>query len=89
MKNVFSLLTPYCCIDRRKKVASVMLKACEMLANIWGYKYLVLRAYEDDLGARKLYTSAGYMMVSGDPVWTTSWIGRRRRILMIKECNIT
>ncbi|GJS12800.1 acyl-CoA N-acyltransferase [Tanacetum coccineum] len=74
---------------RRKKVASVLLKACETLARVWGYKYLVLRAYEDDIGARKLYTNAGYRLVSGDPVWTTSWIGRRRRILMIKQCDIT
>ncbi|KAJ9545858.1 hypothetical protein OSB04_025565 [Centaurea solstitialis] len=73
---------------RRKKVASVLLKACEMVAVLWGYKYLVLRAYEDDLGARKLYTNAGYTIVSGDPVWTTSWIGRRRRILMLKQCDI-
>ncbi|KAI3757166.1 hypothetical protein L6452_04700 [Arctium lappa] len=74
---------------RRKKVASVLLKACETLALLWGYKYLVLRAYEDDLGARKLYTNAGYTIVSGDPVWTTSWIGRRRRILMLKQCDMT
>lgn len=74
---------------RRKKVASILLKACETLALVWGYKYLVLRAYEDDWGARKLYTNAGYKMVSGDPLWTTSWIGRRRRVLMIKECNTT
>ncbi|XP_071732076.1 GCN5-related N-acetyltransferase 10, chloroplastic [Rutidosis leptorrhynchoides] len=74
---------------RRKKVASALLKACEMVAIIWGYKYLVLRAYEDDFGARNLYMRAGYKIVSGDPVWTTSWIGRRRRILMIKECNTT
>nr|XP_043616970.1 uncharacterized protein LOC122588824 [Erigeron canadensis] len=74
---------------RRKKVASVLLKACEMLARLWGYKYLVLRAYEDDMGARKLYTNAGYSIVSGDPVWTTSWIGRKRRILMIKQCSIS
>ncbi|KAI3783675.1 hypothetical protein L1987_42761 [Smallanthus sonchifolius] len=73
---------------RRKKVASVLLKSCEMLARFWGYKYLVLRAYEDDLGARMLYTNAGYKIVSSDPVWTTSWIGRRRRVLMIKQCNL-
>lgn len=71
---------------RRKRVASLLLEACEMLAFHWGYKYLVLRAYEDDWGARKLYTNAGYTMVSGDPVWTTSWIGRRRRVLMVKQC---
>lgn len=74
---------------RRKKVASILLKACEKMALVWGYKYLVLRAYEDDWGARKLYTNAGYKMVSVDPLWTSSWIGRRRRVLMIKQCNTT
>ncbi|KAL8233239.1 hypothetical protein R6Q57_003017 [Mikania cordata] len=74
---------------RRKKVASVLLKSCEMLARFWGYEYLVLRAYEDDMGARRLYTNAGYKIVSTDPVWTTTWIGKRRRVLMIKQCNLT
>ncbi|KAK1431419.1 hypothetical protein QVD17_07878 [Tagetes erecta] len=74
---------------RRKKVASVLLKSCEKLARFWGYKYLVLRAYEDDLGARTLYTNAGYKVVSSDPIWTSSLIGRRRRVLMIKQCNLT
>ncbi|KAM7509356.1 hypothetical protein LguiA_019809 [Lonicera macranthoides] len=70
---------------RRRKVATTLLKGCEILSLRWGYKYLVLRAYEDDLGARKLYTNAGYEMVSGDPPWTTTWIGRKRRVLMIKR----
>lgn len=73
---------------RRKKVATVLLKACEMLAIHWGFEYLALRAYEDDPGARNLYTNAGYSIVSGDPPWTTTWIGRRRRVLMIKQSNI-
>ncbi|GMJ12552.1 hypothetical protein HRI_004924400 [Hibiscus trionum] len=72
---------------RRKKMGSCLLKACEMLSVLWGFKYLVLRAYEDDLGARTLYANAGYQVVSGDTPWTTSWIGRRRRVLMIKQCN--
>ncbi|XP_024024187.1 uncharacterized protein LOC112092374 [Morus notabilis] len=63
---------------RRKKIATVLLKACDMLAIVWGFKYLVLRAYEDDVGARKLYTNAGYRIVSGDPPWLTTWIGRKR-----------
>ncbi|GJZ92167.1 acyl-CoA N-acyltransferase [Tanacetum coccineum] len=61
-----------------EKVASVLLKACETLARVWGYKYLVLRAYEDDIGARKLYMNARYRLVLGDPIWTRNWIGRRR-----------
>ncbi|XVE65386.1 hypothetical protein DITRI_Ditri07aG0176500 [Diplodiscus trichospermus] len=72
---------------RRRKIGSCLLKACEMLSVLWGFKYLVLRAYEDDFGARTLYANAGYRVVSGDPPWLTSWIGRRRRVLMIKHCN--
>lgn len=70
---------------RRQKVATALLKACEMVANLWGFEYLVLRAYEDDWGARKLYSNAGYRVVSKDPPWISSWIGRRRRVLMIKR----
>ncbi|KAI5654612.1 hypothetical protein M9H77_31799 [Catharanthus roseus] len=70
---------------RRQKVATALLKACDVLAMIWGFEYLVLRAYEDDWGARKLYSNAGYEVVGGDPSWLTTWIGRRRRILMVKR----
>ncbi|XP_057793578.1 GCN5-related N-acetyltransferase 10, chloroplastic isoform X2 [Salvia miltiorrhiza] len=73
---------------RRQKVATALLNACDALSATWGFDYLVLRAYEDDHGARKLYTNAGYTVVSQDPPWTTSWIGRRRRVLMVKQINI-
>ncbi|KAL9263853.1 GCN5-related N-acetyltransferase 10, chloroplastic-like protein [Drosera capensis] len=69
---------------RRQKVATVLLKACEMISLRWGHDYLVLRAHEDDMGARTLYENAGYRTVSGDPSWV-SWVGRRRRILMFKR----
>lgn len=69
-------------------MGTALLKACEILARIWDFKYLVLRAYEDDLGARKLYSDAGYRVVGTDPVWM-SWIGRRRRVLMVKMCKNT
>ncbi|GKU95887.1 hypothetical protein SLEP1_g9185 [Rubroshorea leprosula] len=72
---------------RRRKIASSLLKACDVLAFLWGFQCLALRVYEDDLGARRLYTNAGYQAVSGDPPWMTSWIGRKRRLLMIKRCN--
>ncbi|GLU05316.1 hypothetical protein SLE2022_224200 [Rubroshorea leprosula] len=72
---------------RRRKIASSLLKACDVLAFLWGFQFLALRVYEDDLGARRLYTNAGYQSVSGDPPWMTSWIGRKRRLLMIKRCN--
>ncbi|CAH9126276.1 unnamed protein product [Cuscuta epithymum] len=72
---------------RRQKVATALLKACEMIANQWGFEYLVLMAYEEDLGAQTLYTNVGYKVVSKDPPWLTSWIGRRRRVLMVKRSN--
>lgn len=74
-------------INRRQKVATALLKACDILSVYWGATYLVLRAYEDDSGARTLYTNAGYTVVSGDPPWTSTWIGRKRRVLMIKRCS--
>lgn len=70
-------------------MATALLKACDKLSILWRFDYLVLRAYEDDLGARKLYSNAGYRVVSGDPAWMTTWIGRRRRVLMIKRCDNT
>ncbi|KAK9271380.1 hypothetical protein L1049_026970 [Liquidambar formosana] len=59
-----------------------------MVSILWGFEYLALRAYEDDWGARKLYANAGYKVVSGDPPWLTTWIGRRRRVLLIKRSNL-
>lgn len=69
---------------RRRKVATVLLKACEVISVLWGYEHVVLRAYEDDKGARALYSNAGYKLVSRDPPWV-NWIGRKRRILMVKR----
>uniref|UniRef100_A0A803PPJ5 N-acetyltransferase domain-containing protein n=1 Tax=Cannabis sativa TaxID=3483 RepID=A0A803PPJ5_CANSA len=74
---------------RRRKIATVLLKACDIVSNLWGFKYLVLRAYEDDYGARELYSNAGYKVVSVDPPWQTSWVGRKRRVLMVKHNNLT
>uniref|UniRef100_J3MJW5 N-acetyltransferase domain-containing protein n=2 Tax=Oryza brachyantha TaxID=4533 RepID=J3MJW5_ORYBR len=72
---------------RRRKVGTTLLKACEALALQWRQRFMVLRAYEDDDGARGLYSKAGYRVVSRDPGWVT-WVGRRRRVLMIKELPI-
>lgn len=75
--------------NRRRKVATVLLKACNLLSFIWGFDYLALRAYEDDLAALKLYSTAGYKVVSGDPIWMTTWIGRKRSVLMIKQSGLS
>ncbi|KAL6897320.1 hypothetical protein ACP4OV_007016 [Aristida adscensionis] len=72
---------------RRRKVGTALLKACEALALQWRHRFMALRAYEDDYGARGLYSKAGYRVVSRDPDWVT-WIGRRRRVLMIKELPV-
>lgn len=69
---------------RRRKIATALLEGCDKLANLWGFEFLALRAYEEDLGARTLYTNAGYKVVSRDPPWTSNWIGRKCRVLMIK-----
>ncbi|XP_057749363.1 GCN5-related N-acetyltransferase 10, chloroplastic [Arachis stenosperma] len=72
---------------RRRKIATALLKACDKLSILWGHEFLALRAYEEDLGARKLYTNAGYHVVSRDPPWTSNWIGRKCRVLMIKRTS--
>ncbi|CAD6343500.1 unnamed protein product [Miscanthus lutarioriparius] len=69
---------------RRRKVGTALLKACEALGLKWRYRFMVLRAYEDDDGARGLYAKAGYRVVSRDPEWVT-WVERRRRVVMIKD----
>ena len=74
--------------NRRQKVATALLKACDMLSILWGFEHLVLRAYEDDLGARKLYSNSGYSVVSGDPPWTSTWLGKKRRVVMVKRSNL-
>ncbi|BAT91384.1 hypothetical protein LR48_Vigan08g215200 [Vigna angularis] len=75
-------------ILRRRKIATALLKACDMLSILWGFEFLALRAYEEDLGARKLYTNAGYQVVSRDPPWTSNWIGKKCRVLMIKRTSM-
>ncbi|WVZ01745.1 hypothetical protein V8G54_022551 [Vigna mungo] len=75
-------------IFRRRKIATALLKACDMLSILWGFEFLALRAYEEDLGARKLYTNAGYQVVSRDPPWTSNWIGKKCRVLMIKRTSL-
>ncbi|KAK4256295.1 hypothetical protein QN277_009180 [Acacia crassicarpa] len=72
---------------RRKKVATALLKACDVLSGMWGFDYLALRAHEDDWGARNLYSKAGYKVVSRDPPWLSTWIGKKCRVLMIKQIN--
>ncbi|CAN0830834.1 hypothetical protein LINGRAPRIM_LOCUS3384 [Linum grandiflorum] len=66
--------------NRRQKVGSVLLTACDNVARLWGFEYLALQAYADDMGARALYAKAGYRVASSDPQWF-ALIGRRPRVL--------
>ncbi|XP_028801609.1 uncharacterized protein LOC114756835 isoform X2 [Neltuma alba] len=70
---------------RRRKVGTALLRACDVLSDVWGCEFLALRAYEEDWGARRLYSKAGYKVVSRDPPWLSTWIGRKCRVLMIKR----
>ncbi|KAL3687951.1 hypothetical protein R1sor_014260 [Riccia sorocarpa] len=70
---------------RRRSVATLLLEACVARASEWGFKYLVLHAYEDDVGARTLYSRAGFRTVGGDPMWMTKFLGRRRRVVMARR----
>ncbi|XP_008461923.2 uncharacterized protein LOC103500412 isoform X2 [Cucumis melo] len=70
---------------RRRKVATTLLKGCDMLGKVWGFKFLALSAYEDDYGARNLYSKAGYQVYYVDPLWKSTWIGRKRCVTMIKK----
>ncbi|BBN09066.1 hypothetical protein MPTK1_4g16870 [Marchantia polymorpha subsp. ruderalis] len=70
---------------RRRSVATLLLEACIARASDWGFKYLVLHAYEDDIGARNLYSRAGFRTVGGDALWMTKFLGRRRRVVMARR----
>lgn len=72
---------------RRRKVATVLLKACDFLAFLWGFDYLVLRANVDDVGARTLYARAGYKVVYEDPPSISTWTGREQFVLMVKRAS--
>eukprot|EP00252_Welwitschia_mirabilis_P013585 TRINITY_DN2988_c0_g1_i1.p1 TRINITY_DN2988_c0_g1~~TRINITY_DN2988_c0_g1_i1.p1 ORF type:complete len:295 (+),score=43.59 TRINITY_DN2988_c0_g1_i1:507-1391(+) len=70
---------------RRKKVATTLLKACDYLALLWGFDYVALQAYEEDMVAKKLYMNAGYKVASRNPSWAATLLGRKPRVLMIKK----
>ncbi|XP_078434244.1 acyl-CoA N-acyltransferases (NAT) superfamily protein isoform X2 [Wolffia australiana] len=73
---------------RRRRVASALLRACDAQSIIWGCTHMVLHAYEDDKSAQELYKKAGYEVVSDDPWWVNPWLGKRRRVLMIKKSSL-
>jgi hypothetical protein len=71
--------------DRRQGVATLLLEACLTRALQWGFDYLVLHAYEDDMRAVNVYSKAGYRTITADPIWMTKFFGRRRRVVMARR----
>ena len=63
----------------------MLLEGVEKRGLEWGFHYLVLHVYEDNISARKLYQNSGYLALTTDPKWSSSLLGRRRRILMAKR----
>ena len=74
--------------DRRRRVASALLKACDAQSILWACSHLVLHAYGDNKAAQELYSKAGYEVVSEDAWWVNPWVGKRRRVLMIKKSSL-
>eukprot|EP00249_Psilotum_nudum_P011027 c22925_g1_i1 orf=82-501(+) len=70
---------------RRQKVATMLLQACDVKAMQWGLEFLILHAYENDIAARRLYSKAGYTVISRDPSWISTWLGRRQRVVLAKR----
>ena len=90
LKRAMDLLNCYFVFssdNRRRKVATVLLDACDLIASEWGFEFLVLQAYEDDKAARLLYARNGYKIISIDPWWLSKWFGKRRRVILAKNAS--
>eukprot|EP00899_Mesostigma_viride_P023190 jgi/Mesvir1/4055/Mv22183-RA.1 len=71
---------------RRRGVATALLAGAEsMAAGVWGFNYAVLHVYEKNAAAVQLYARNGFTVVDRDPLWSSEWLGRPRRLLMIKR----
>jgi len=79
-----------CCMavspeKRRQAVATDLLAAGEALAVEWGHDRVCLHVHTTNVSAQTCYERAGYKIMSTEPAWSTSMIGRPRRVLMTKE----
>lgn len=74
--------------DRRKGVATALLKAAEMQAGKWNQNYVLLHVYADNPTGVALYRSAGYSQIYTDPGWLFL-LGRRQRVLFAKSSTVT
>jgi hypothetical protein len=50
-----------------------------------GVKVLYVHVEEGNASARRLYTSAGFDIESGEPAWLALRLGRPRRLLLRKR----
>ncbi|MCV3213688.1 GNAT family N-acetyltransferase [Plectonema radiosum NIES-515] len=69
---------------RRLGAASELLKACEKVALLWGFKDLYLHVLENNHQARQLYFNAGYQVHQVESYWNTFFLGRSRQIFLHK-----
>jgi ribosomal protein S18 acetylase RimI-like enzyme len=69
---------------RRMGAASELLKACEKVALLWGFRDLYLHVLENNHQARQLYFKAGYQVHQVESYWNTFFLGRSRQIFLHK-----
>lgn len=70
---------------RRQSVASDLLQAAEHKAREWGHEVVSLHVHTSNQTAREVYERAGYNVLAIEPAFTTTMVGRPRRILMVKD----
>lgn len=74
--------------DRRKGIASALLKAAEIQAGKWNQNYVLLHVYANNKDGMSLYQSTGYSQIFTDPTWVPL-VGRRQRVLFAKSSTVT
>lgn len=73
------------CSDlRRQGIAFKLLKACESVAQEWGYQDIFLHVMENNYKARRLYSKAGYILKETEET-PLNWLGITSRRLLLKK----
>jgi ribosomal protein S18 acetylase RimI-like enzyme len=70
---------------RRQGIAQRLLLACERTVREWGLQDLYLHVLDNNQPALQLYLKAGYQLQEADPLWTTYFFKRPRRLLLHKQ----
>jgi ribosomal protein S18 acetylase RimI-like enzyme len=70
--------------ERRRGVASQLLRHCETTAKGWGFGAVYLHVMEDNAGARRLYGRAGYRVCGTEPSIGHLLFGQPRRLMLQK-----